>query len=60
MFESFASGQLSWEKKFLQDLRPTPGRLGSSLRIVLASLIALVLLLVLQMPFASLGLYFIF
>lgn len=45
---------------FWQDLQPTPGRLSSTLRFVLASLILLVLLLVLQMPFASYGLYAIF
>jgi multidrug resistance protein MdtO len=50
----------SWLQKFWQDLQPTPGRLSSSLRIVLASVIALVLMLVWQMPFASIGLYFIF
>jgi multidrug resistance protein MdtO len=50
----------SWVKKFWQDLQPTPGRLSSTLRIVLASVLALILLLVWQMPFASLGLYFIF
>jgi multidrug resistance protein MdtO len=51
---------LSWWQRFCQDQQPTPGRLNSTLRIVLASTIALVLLLVWQMPFASIGLYFIF
>ncbi len=46
--------------RFWQDLQPTPGRLSSSLRIVLATVIALVLLMALRMPSASLGLYFIF
>ena len=43
-----------------QDLQPTPGRLASTLRIVLSTVIALVLLLTLRMEFASIGLYFIF
>jgi multidrug resistance protein MdtO len=47
-------------QQFWQDLQPTPGRLNSTLRITLASVIALVLLMVWQMPFASIGLYFIF
>jgi multidrug resistance protein MdtO len=50
----------SWMQKLWQDLQPVPGRLHSTLRIVLASVIALILLLVLQMPFISIGLYFIF
>jgi multidrug resistance protein MdtO len=49
-----------WVQKLWQDLQPTPGRLSSTLRIVLASVLALILLLVLQMPFISVGLYFIF
>ena len=43
-----------------QDLQPSPGRLAAALRIVLATVIALVLMMVLQLPFASLGLYYIF
>jgi len=35
-------------------------RLAGTLRIVLASIFTLILLLVWQMPFASLGLYFVF
>ena len=50
----------SWMQKLWQDLQPAPGRLSSALRIVLASVLALILLLVLQMPFISIGLYFIF
>jgi multidrug resistance protein MdtO len=50
----------SWMQKFWQDLQPAPGRLSSSLRIVLSSVLALILLLVLQMPFIAIGLYFIF
>jgi multidrug resistance protein MdtO len=50
----------SWKQKLWQDLQPTAGRLNSTLRIVLSSVLALILLLVLQMPFISVGLYFIF
>lgn len=51
---------LSWPQRLWQDLQPGPGRLAVTLRIVLATVIALVLLMVLQMPFAAFGLYFIF
>jgi len=54
------AGPAGWLNRIWQDLQPTPGRLSSSLRIVLASIIALVLLMALRMPSASLGLYFIF
>ena len=50
----------SWWHRFWQDQQPTPGRLNSTLRIVLASMLALVLMLTLQMPFISIGMYFIF
>src|SRR5271170_2877979 len=50
----------SWLHSFWQDLQPTPGRLNRTLRMVLASVILLVLLLILQMPFANYGLYVIF
>jgi multidrug resistance protein MdtO len=51
---------MSWPQRLWQDLQPTPGRLAATLRIVLATVIALVLMMVLQLPFASLGLYYIF
>src|SRR5271156_6915199 len=50
----------SWQQSFWQDLQSTPGRLNRTLRMVLASVILLVLLLILQMPFANYGLYVIF
>lgn len=50
----------SWARRIWQDLQPTPGRLSGTLRIVLASVITLLLLMALRMPFASLGLYYIF
>ena len=49
-----------WYKWVLEDLQPAPGRLASSLRIVLSVVLALVLLLALQVPFVSLVLYIIF
>jgi multidrug resistance protein MdtO len=50
----------SWTRRQWEDLQPTPGRLNSSLRIVLATVISLLAFLILQMPFASVGLYFVF
>ncbi|WP_348267149.1 FUSC family protein [Edaphobacter sp. DSM 109919] len=52
--------RIAWTRALLQDLQPTPGRVSSALRIVLASVIALVLMEALQMPFIALGMYFIF
>ncbi len=52
--------RISWTRALLQDLQPTPGRLQGALRIVLASIIALILMEALQMPFISIGMYFIF
>ena len=57
---SVPSRNPTWFERLWQDLQPAPGRLAATLRIVLATVIALVLMLVLQMPFASLGLYYIF
>jgi len=55
-----AASLASWIDRLWQDLQPTPGRLQSSLRIVLATVITLILLMVLRMPLASIGLYFVF
>jgi multidrug resistance protein MdtO len=49
-----------WPQQIWQDLQPTPGRLNTSLRMMLASILVLVLMLVLQMPYMAYGLYFIF
>jgi multidrug resistance protein MdtO len=49
-----------WAARVWQDLQPTPGRLGGTLRIVLASVVTLLALLILQAPFASVALYFVF
>jgi multidrug resistance protein MdtO len=56
---SLPSGS-QWYKWVVEDLRPTPGRLASSVRVVLAVVLTLILLLVLQVPFVSLVLYIIF
>jgi multidrug resistance protein MdtO len=50
----------AWLGRFWQDLQPTPGRFNATLRIVLATILTLLGLLVLQAPFASLALYFVF
>jgi multidrug resistance protein MdtO len=50
----------TWTQRFWLDLQPTPGRLGATMRIVLASILTLLLLLVWQVPFASIALYFVF
>ena len=50
----------TWMGRFRQDLEPMPGRLNSSLRIVLASVMTLLFLMALRMPFASVGMYFVF
>ena len=50
----------SWWQYFRQDLQPAPGRLQSSLRIALTSIIVLTVMMVLQMPFAAYGLYVVF
>lgn len=51
---------IPWLETVWQDLQPTPGRLNNMMRMVLSSTILLVLVLVLQMPFANYGLYIIF
>jgi multidrug resistance protein MdtO len=51
---------MTWIKQYWQDLQPTPGRLGTSLRIVLATIIALILMMTWQVPASAYGLYIIF
>lgn len=55
-----AASLATWMDRIWMDLQPTPGRLNSSLRIVLATVIALILLMALRLPQASVGLYFVF
>ena len=50
----------SWLQYWRQDLQRTPGRLDSSLRIAFASVLVLVAMMVLQIPFIAYGLYVIF
>ena len=57
---SFFGTISSLGRKFWADLQPTPGRLNSSLRIVLATVISLILMQVWQMPSIYIGMYFIF
>jgi multidrug resistance protein MdtO len=55
-----AASLATWIDRFWQDLEPTPGRWNGALRIVLASVITLLLVMTLRMPFAGLGMYFVF
>jgi multidrug resistance protein MdtO len=57
---SFIGTINSMRQKLWADLQPTPGRLNSSLRILLATIIALILMLTWQMPSIFIGMYFIF
>jgi multidrug resistance protein MdtO len=57
---SSSANYMPWPEKLWEDLQSTPGRLNSSLRITLATVLALLLILVWQMPFAAIGLYSIF
>ncbi|WP_433963827.1 FUSC family protein [Tunturiibacter gelidiferens] len=57
---SFFGTISSLGRKLWADLQPTPGRLNSSLRIVLATIIALILMLTWQMQSISLAMYFVF
>src|SRR5215469_5655375 len=50
----------TWIDRFKVDLEPTPGRWNSSLRVVLASVITLILVMTLRMPFSGLGMYYVF
>jgi multidrug resistance protein MdtO len=51
---------MTWINQFWQDLQPTPGRLSTSLRIVLATTLTLILLMTWQIPLAAFGLYMVF
>ena len=50
----------SWWQYWRRDVQPAPGRLNSSLRITLASIIVFIAMMVLRMPFLAYGLYVIF
>lgn len=57
---SQANSTRAWAERMWHDLQPTPGRLGGSLRIVLATILTLLAVLILQAPYASVALYFVF
>jgi multidrug resistance protein MdtO len=57
---SRANSLTAWAGRIWQDLQPTPGRLSGTLRVVLATVMTLLALLILQAPFASVALYFVF
>jgi len=57
---SRANSVQAWAGRVWQDLQPTPGRLSNSLRLVLATVITLLVVLILQVPYASVALYFVF
>jgi multidrug resistance protein MdtO len=54
------SGIQIWIDRFWQDLQPTPGRLGITLRIVLATILTLILVMTLRVPSGAFALYVIF
>jgi multidrug resistance protein MdtO len=49
-----------WLQRIWWDLQPTPGRLGKALRMTFASVLLLVLMQALQMPYIAYGLYALF
>ena len=51
---------MTWRNRLWQDLQPTPGRLGTSLRIVLATVLTLILLMTWRIPSSAIGLYLVF
>lgn len=57
---SRAHSSKAWTGRAWQDLQPAPGRMGTTLRLVLATVLTLVAVLILQVPYASLALYFVF
>jgi multidrug resistance protein MdtO len=57
---SRANSAQAWAERMWHDLQPTPGRLGGSLRIVLATILTMLAVLILQVPYASVALYFVF
>jgi multidrug resistance protein MdtO len=54
------SGLQIWMNRFWQDLQPTAGRLGITLRIVLSTILTLILVMTLRVPAGAFALYFIF
>lgn len=61
MFRDFSSRKPTpWLQRIWWDLQPSPGRLSKSLRMTFASIVVLVLMLALQMPYVAYGLYALF
>lgn len=60
VMSSRANSLEAWVERFWQDIQPTPGRISSTLRLVLATVLTLMVVLVLQVPYASVALYFVF
>ena len=58
--DAMPSRTRSWMQYWRQDLQETPGRFSSSLRITMTSVIVLVAMMWLQMPYIAYGLYAIF
>ncbi len=54
------AGLQIWVDRFWHDLQPTPGRLGITLRIVLATVVTVILVMTLRVPVGAFALYFIF
>src|SRR5580698_4587303 len=50
----------SWACALFDDLKPTPGRLNRTLRIVLVSVLTLIIIMTFRLPSISLGMYFMF
>ena len=57
---SRANSAQAWTKRMWHDLHPRPGDWASPLRIVLATMLTLLAVLILQVPYASVALYFVF
>jgi multidrug resistance protein MdtO len=55
-----ASLYSSWFEYWKQDLQPSPGRVGTALRIVLTAVLVLITMMVLQIPYIAYALYVIF
>ena len=49
----------SWLQYWIQDCQETPGRLTNSLRLALTSVLVLIVMMVLRIPFAAYGMYVI-
>lgn len=49
----------SWLQYWTQDLRQTPGRLERSLRLALTSVLVLIVMMVLRIPYAPYGMYIV-